>query len=191
MCLLFVKPLAIKLLLERLHETTPVAKESLVRFRWFTGVVVFGDSGDCADVVCYLEQAPSLWVGFAVIRDIFGQDKVQGVVEGYAYPALTVVVVDGNGGVFLEEVKVLEDERCEVTPDSGLKLSPIMDAGGVVSQNEGGEGQFADQSCELGEQPLPIAGGHGAITLVSVQKVFPVERHVGKAGGGQTTLVAL
>ncbi len=152
-------------------------------FRWFTGVVVFGDSNDCADVVCHLEQAPSPWIGVAVIRDIFGQDKVQSIVEGYAHRALTVVVVDGNGGELLEEARVFKDEWREVSPDPGLELGPIMDVGGVILQNEEGEGQFADQPRELSEQPLPISGGHGAITFGSVQKVLPVEWYVGETGG--------
>lgn len=58
-----------------------------------------------------------------------------------------------------------------------------MDVDGVILQSEEGEGQFADQSCELSEQPLPITGGHGAITFVSVQKVLPVEWYVGETGG--------
>lgn len=47
--LLFAKLFSIELFLERLHETMPVAKESLMRLCWLAGVIIIGDSNDRAE----------------------------------------------------------------------------------------------------------------------------------------------
>lgn len=128
-------------------------------------------------------------VGVSIVGNIFSEHEVERVMESNAHGTLSVVVIDGNGIEGLKEHQVFIDKSGEIATDLRFKFISAMSIGGIVSQREIYKRQFAHKTSKLGQQPLPITRRYCLISLISVQEVLSMKRHIDYASDRQPHLV--
>ena len=130
-------------------------------------------------------------VSVSIVGNIFSEHEVERVMESNAHGTLSVVVVDGNGIEGLKEHQVFVDKSSKIATDLRFKFISAMSIGGIVSQREIYKRQFAHKASKLCQQPLPITRRYCLISLISVQEVLSMKRHVDYASDRQPHLVPL
>ena len=125
----------------------------------------------------------------SIVSNILGKHEIESVVQGGAYCALTVVVIDRDRAESLEKSQVIVNARRKVTPNSRFKLIAIVNARSAIPQRKIRKWHLTHEAGELRQQTFSVTRRYRPVPLGSMQKALSMKWHIGDFGNSEPPLI--
>lgn len=180
-----VKPLFAKFLQPVLLQRNAIAEETSFAAALLVPFVANRRQLKAADIVGHLKEPVGFGCCVFIGNCVFGERLFERGMYGISYDFLSVVVIDFDAVVLLEELKIVLEKKLQVLFHPARKVDSARVFAFSESERFILNGAFLGENAESCQKALSFADCAHGILVVSTQNRSEVERRIGKSRFGK------